>query len=78
MKRTGFCRNIIKYTRLYRQGLFYVAINIRQTSATRERPDSNARYGVADGDGGQTFATIVFVYYFISMAYMLNGRKVKL
>ena len=66
MKRTGFCRNIIKYTRLYRQGLFYVAINIRQTSATRERPDSNARHGVADGDGGQTSATRVFATHCIS------------
>ena len=58
MKRAGVCRNIIKYTRVYRQGLFYVAINIRQTAAPKERHISNARLGVWNINGGQTTATI--------------------
>ena len=57
MKRTGVCRNIIKYTRVYRQGLFYVAINIRQTGAIFKRRTSNGHHGVADGHGSQTAAT---------------------
>ena len=54
MKRAGI--KIIKYTRRYCQRFFYMAINIRQTSATRERQISNARHRVGDGDGCQTAA----------------------
>ena len=45
--------------------------------AIRERMISNARHAVADGDGGKAKATHVFVFHFISINYVLNGRKVK-
>ena len=38
----------------------------------------NTGHGVGDGDGIQGFAITVFVYHFISVIYVLNGRKVKL
>ena len=47
-----------------------------EARTTRERRKSNARHTVADGDGGKARAMIVFVYCFISIIYVLNGRKV--
>ena len=32
---------------------------------------------IGDGDGGKAIAIIVFVYHYISIIYVLNGRKVK-
>ena len=58
MKRTGVCRNIGKYIRIYSQWFFYVAINICQTCTIFERISSNARHGVGNGDGGQAAATL--------------------
>ena len=37
---------------------------------------TDVRHGVADGDGGQTAASTVFVYNCVSMPSKLNGRKV--
>ena len=42
-----------------------------------KRAVANAGHGVGDGDGIQGFAITVFVYHFISVVYVLNGRKVK-
>ena len=54
-----------------------IGINPRQAAATVERTFADVGGGVADGDARQAEAFIVFVYHFISINYVLNGRKVK-
>ena len=47
-----------------------------QVGATKEGTVPDAGHAIANGDGGQAFAIIVFVYNCVSMSSKLNGRKV--
>ena len=48
-----------------------------EARAIIESPFPNLRHRWGDGDAREAGAVIVFVYHFISIVYVLNGRKVK-
>ena len=48
-----------------------------KASAAREHSITNACHIVGDGDGDEARTGRVFVYHYISIIYVLNGRKVK-
>ena len=43
---------------------------------TSERISPNARYAIGDGYTRQSRAILVFISYYYTIAYVLNGRKV--
>jgi hypothetical protein len=53
-----------------------IAIDICQGAAVLENTKGDAGHAFGDGDGSQATAILVFVYCFISIIYVLNGRKV--
>jgi len=51
--------------------------DVGKAGAILECITSDARYAITNSDGGKAGAAIVFVFLFISIKYVLNGRKVK-